>query len=522
MNTYIVWDKIFEDLRSSFSKELFGLLFEEATPIYLTNEKFVIQVDPVAYSFLQDESTLNYQKFVHICRAHLGKEIMIRVTLPGEDILIPQEAQNVEVESDELEIFDPTADMINNWNQFSEPEPLQQESFKQNLLDQYKDLEVFDQTIDLDVFLNDESFELTPEEVVPVAKEPSTHSYQETKLNRAFTFDNYFYSHENQKIIRACQEIVNTLSNPSFNPVFIYGESGIGKTHLINALGNEIFDKGHSYNILYTTGPIFMTEYTNLFKGGLNNVDNIDKFKEKYSDIDVLIIDDIQLLEGKETTLNEFFTIFENLLHNNKQIIITADKKPEDIQFESRLITRFLSGLSLEIRTPDSDTKKQIFNYYAAEKELNVDEDAIQIFIDNSNSVRALIGYINTIHMHFINDDLETSSFTKMDALEVVNSNTGNVHNYTPREIVAIVANHFDLDEDALKQKTRKQKIVTARQFAAYFLHLKLKLNYSTIAGYIGVKEHTSAMRSIKKIEEEHSTNKYKDDFIRISNKLNR
>ncbi len=531
MNTLIVWDRIYEDLKGSFSNELFGLLFGEAEPVFLTNDRFVIQVDPISYSFLQDESTLNYQKFVHVCRAHLGKEIMIKVVLP-------EEGAKTKASHDDMEVLpvepnpepDPTADFLNSFVGREEPimgntmsHTIGQESFKQSLIEEHPDIDLFQQTMDLSVYLNDDSFELEPHEVAPVsAPKAIVNNYAETKLNRTFSFKNYFYSHENQKIIRACKEIIGSVSKPSFNPVFIYGESGIGKTHLINALGNEIFDLDSNFNIKYTTGPNFLNEFTGLFQGGINDVDAIDSFKSVYYNLDVLIIDDIQLLEGKESSLKEFFSIFENLLQAGKQIIITADKKPEDIQFEQRLITRFLSGLTLEIRTPDSDTKKQIFNYYAAEKELNVDEDAIQIFIDNSNSVRALLGYINAIHMHFLNDDLESSSFTKMDALEFVNSTTGNMHNYTPKEIIAIVADHFDLDEEQLKKRSRKAQIVTARAFAAYFLQLKLKLNYKTIADYIGVKEHTTAMRAIKKIEDEHSSPKYKDDFIKLSNKLNR
>lgn len=527
MNTLIVWDRILEDLKASFSQELFGLLFAEVEPVFLTNEKLVIQVDPVSYSFLQDESTLNYQKFVHVCRAHLGKEIMIRVILPGEDATKQSGHDLNIIPVEQPAVNDSTSEFLNSFMQREEVTTnsgtFAKDSFKQNLIDEHPDLDIFQQTMDLSVYLNDDSFELSPTEIAPVsAPKAITNVYADTRLSRTFSFKNYFYSHENQKIIRACKEIIGSMENPNFNPVFIYGESGIGKTHLINALGNEIFDLEENYNILYTTGPNFVTEYTGLFQGGINNVNAIDSFKDKYYNLDVLIIDDIQLLEGKETTLNEFFSIFENLLQAGKQIIITADKKPEDIQFEQRLITRFLSGLTLEIRTPDSDTKKQIFNYYAAEKELAVDEDAIQIFIDNSNSVRALLGYINAIHMHFLNDDLESSSFTKMDALEFVNSTTGNMHNYTPKEIIAIVADHFEIDEAELKKKTRKANIVKARAFASYFLHMKLKLNYSTIADYVGVKEHTTAMRAIKKIEDEHSTSKYKDDFIKLSNKMNR
>ncbi len=529
MNNLIVWDRIYEDLKGCFSVELFGLLFGESEPVFLDNEKFVIQVDPIAYSFLQDQSTLNYQKFVHVCRAHLGKEIMIKVMLPSEGA---KEKKNLEF--DDMDITpavpepDPTADFLDQFTSGPRTATLfetkfGQANFQQDLIEEHSDVDLFQQTMDLSVFLNDDDFELSPAEVVPVSAPPViANTYAETRLNRTFSFKNYFYSHENQKIIRACKEVVSSLDKPNFNPVFIYGESGIGKTHLITALGNEIFDLGKDYNILYTTGPNFMAEYTGLFTGGINDVDLIDSFKKKYYNLDVLIIDDIQLLEGKETTLKEFFSIFENLLQAGKQIIITSDKRPEQIGFEDRLITRFLSGLTLEIRTPDSDTKKQIFNYYASEKELNVDEDAIQIFIDNSNSVRALLGYINAIHMYFLNDDLESSSFTKMDALEVVNSNTGNMRNYTPKEIIAIVAAHFEIDEEELKKKTRKAPIVKARSFAAYFLHLKLKLNYKTIADYVGVKEHTTAMRAIKRIEDDHAKPKYKEDYEMLSKKLNK
>lgn len=527
MNSLIIWDRIYEDLKGSFSQELFGLLFEEAEIVFLTNERLVLQVDPISYSFLQDESTMNYQKFVHVCRAHLGKEIMIRIILPGEDATKQPGNQSGSAKANSFNtVYDSTAELLDTFTATKDlvDSSFENASFKQNLIDEHPSIDIFQQTMDLSVYLNDDTFEILPTEMAPLSAPTAiVNSYTDTRLSRTFGFKNYFYSHENQKIIRACKEIISSISKPKFNPVFIYGESGIGKTHLINALGNEIFDlEDRDPNILYTTGPNFVSEYTSLFQGGINNVNAIDTFKDKYYTLDVLIIDDIQLLEGKDSTLNEFFSIFENLLQAGKQVIITADKKPEDIQFEQRLITRFLSGLALEIRTPDSDTKKQIFNYYAAEKELVVDEDAIQIFIDNSNSVRALLGYINAIHMHFLNDDLESSSFTKMDALEFVNSTTGNMHNYTPKEIVAIVANHFEIDEEMLKKKTRKAKIVTARSFAAYFLHLKLKLNYSTIADYVGVKEHTTAMRAIKRIEDEHSSPKYKDDFIRLSNKLNR
>lgn len=509
MDSYIIWDKILEDLKGSFSAQMFGILFDEAKLIYITNQKLAIQVDDIAYSFLQDKSTPNYIKFVHIVHAHLGRDIQIRVILPDEDLSTINSTNTFDLNS-----VDNTTTLDINSINFDEND----DSF-QHPIAKGDDIE---HTMDVNVFLNDNSFAVERGMLVPSTHNERNNGYNHTNLSRIFKFDNYFYSHENRKVIRACKEIISTIQNPGFNPVFISGESGIGKTHLINALGNEIFDNHPLLKIKYTTGPTFMNDYTSLFKGGINNVDAIDDFKQEYYNLDVLIIDDIQLLEGKETTLNEFFSLFETLIQANKQVIITADKDPSKIQFEPRLITRFLSGLDLKLRTPDSDTKKQIFNYYAREKELNIDEDAIQIFIENSSSVRALIGYINSIHMHFINDELENEHFTKLDALEFVNSTTGNIHHYTPSEIIGIVATHFDLTVDQLREKNRKQVNVDARSFAAYFLYTKLKLNFSAIANYIGVSEHTTASRAYARIEEEHAYPKYKDDYIAISNKLNR
>ncbi len=510
MNTLIVWDQIYESLKSSFNNELFYLLFNEAKLEVLSNEKIVIQVDPIAFSFFQDESTLNYQKFVHVCRAHLGKDVIINIT----SSTFNEQPNNINRSmSQEVNTEDSTSTFLNTFANHNQSK-LNNNSFSQNIIN--------DDNISFDVDVNSSFNTITNEgEINDILQNTTKKSYIDTNLNRAYSFSNYFYSYENQRIVRACKEIMTRPGDPGVNPAFIYGESGIGKTHLINAFGNELFDKEQNLNIYYTTGPNFRNEYSALFKGGINNINAVDDFKQKYFNLDVLIIDDIQILEGNESSLNEFFSIFESLLQNGKQVIITADKELRAIQFEERLLSRFEAGLLLRLKTPDSDTKKQIFNHYANQKDLKVDEDAIQVFIENSSNVRALLGYINSIHMYFINDDLNSNSFSKMDALEFVNSTTGNIQNYTPIQIITAVAHHFDLEPEDITKKTRKDIFVTARSFSAYFLHMKLKLNYKQISQYIGLSNHTSAMRAIKKIDENHTNSKYKDDFILLSKKLN-
>lgn len=469
------WDMIKESLKDSFSANMYEMLFNDMLPVYMTNEEIVLEVNEMSYSFLQDKDTMNYKKLKYVLCAYTNVDVSIRIVHKDEDITKSRD----------------------------------ENTSGNNLLDK----------IPSDLFKN----EITPQqEVVISPRKLINHSNsKETNLKDNMTFDNFFYSFENKKVIKACSVIVETNNNPRFNPLFIYGHSGIGKTHLVNAIGNEILRKNDNKKVLYVTATKFLEEYTNLFKGGINNLDATDFFKEKYYSVDVLIFDDIQILEGKESTLTEFFSIFEQLMFAEKMIIITSDKHPQEIMFEERLISRFLSGLTLELRVPDSDTKKQIFNHHAVKEDFKVTEKAMEIFITNSQNVRALLGYIGAMVLFSINGDVENGEFDEQHAQEIVNNQSVNVP-ISKEEIIDIVLKYFELSHAELQAKTRKERNVKARQFIAYFLYNKNKMNYSEIARVIYVKEHSTALRAVKKIEKEKNYLKYKEDYLKLSKMINK
>lgn len=345
--------------------------------------------------------------------------------------------------------------------------------------------------------------------------------YQLTGLQSNQTFKNFFYSYENQMVINASKLVIDTIDNLEVNPLFLYGQSGLGKTHILNAIGNEIYEKYPSKRILYIKSTDFLEEYTDLFKGSLNNTKKIEEFKNRYDKVDVLLIDDIQQLESKEASLNEFFNIFEKMRNKNKLIVIASDKHPKMIHFEERLITRFLSGVNVEIRLPDTDTKKQIFSYYALQRDMNIKEDAISVFIDNSSTIRELLGYINAITVAFISNQTESLNIEKEDAKKIVSKANGKPFSITEEDIFKIICDYYKVSKMDVLSDKRTKNIVTARHFIAYFLRKKLNYKHVKISYTLGFKDHTAALNSIKTAEKKSKDEKFKEDFERISQLIN-
>ncbi len=349
----------------------------------------------------------------------------------------------------------------------------------------------------------------------------NNNDYNKTRLQSNQKFKNFFYSYENTMVINAAKLVIDTIDNLEVNPLFLYGQSGLGKTHILNAIGNEIYEQHPNKNILYIKSTDFLEEYTDLFKGSLDNTKKIDDFKNKYASIDVLLIDDIQQLETKEASLNEFFNIFEKMRNNNKLIVIASDKHPKKIHFEERLITRFLSGVNVEIRLPDTDTKKQIFSYYAMQRDINIQEDAISIFIDNSSTIRELLGYINAITVAFISNQTDSLNINKDDAKKIVTKANGKPFSITEEDIIKIITDYFKVSKKEILSDKRTKDIVNARHFIAYFLRNKLNYKHMKIAYTLGFKDHTAALNSIKTAEKKAKDSKYEEDFKKISQLIN-
>ncbi len=460
---YELWNEIIKNHKKKIGLELFNFLFSESKPIYINEEKIIILVDDFTLNFLQKNSE-NYINFKNNCESILYKND-----------------------------FDLIFDSKDNEHSLS----------ISRINDDITNYKVYENSSLLS------------------KNDNTNYQYEQTKLSSNMTFNNFFYSYENKQVVKAAQILISEINNPTFNPLFIYGVSGIGKTHILNAIGNEIYNLNENRNILYLHSTTFIEEYTSLFKGGITNTEKIEEFKNKYLNIDVLLIDDIQLLESKEGSLNEFFGIFEKLKNSNKIIIIASDKHPNKINFEDRLISRFLSGLNCEIKLPDTDTKKQIFNHHALERDINVEDDAINVFIDNSTNVRTLLGYLNSITISLISNDFENSTITKDDAIKIMNNTNGNSHNLTENDIIKVVTNHFKVSKTELLSKSRKKNIVDARHFSAYFLRDCLKIKHQRISYILKFQDHSAALNAIKSVKKKIRSEKYQKDYNQIKTLLN-
>lgn len=457
MESLFTWDKIIKRFKSQESEDLTEFLFSNSKLLHLTHDSAIIKVDDFAYSILKDSDGIFYKKILTLLRELMSPQLSLSFVLSEDDVI-------------------------------EKPIPAE-----------------------------------TISEIAVPEISNSSWTFEQTNLNPSFTFDNYFYSYDNQKIINSCKQVIHDIVNNSsqitFNPFFIYGSSGIGKTHIISALGNQIFQEKSGVKILYKNATEFLNDYTGLFKGGLNNTDQLESFKELYFNLDVFIIDDIQMLRTKEGSLNEFFSIFEYMRNHNKFVIITSDVPPKELNFEQRLLTRFLSGLVEPIQFPDSDTKTQIFRYHAHKIDLNIEESAIRIFIDSSNSVRELLGYINSIKMELLTIETKDHIYSETEAINNVNKATGNIRQMTSKEISAIICDYYEITESELRSGSRKRDIVKARKFCIYFYRTKLKMTHKQISCDLNQKDHSNSVKSFNTFE----TFKIKNekDYNLLSQKIN-
>ncbi len=473
-----LWESICLKYKEEIGEQLYEFLLKDAKPFVISSNEAIIIVDEFTKKFFDKES-------------------------------------------DNYKIFSNSFSSITYNSDFSIDFITDQETLKYANINNKKKPNFFiDQNIIEDV--NSQKIEPLEETNLYVPSNPeNTNNYNKTRLQSNQKFKNFFYSYENTMVINAAKLVIDTIENLEVNPLFLYGQSGLGKTHILNAIGNEIYEQHPNKNILYIKSTDFLEEYTDLFKGSLDNTKKIDDFKNKYASIDVLLIDDIQQLETKEASLNEFFNIFEKMRNNNKLIVIASDKHPKKIHFEERLITRFLSGVNVEIRLPDTDTKKQIFSYYAMQRDINIQEDAISIFIDNSSTIRELLGYINAITVAFISNQTDSLNIDKDDAKKIVTKANGKPFSITEEDIIKIITDYFKVSKKEILSEKRTKNIVNARHFIAYFLRNKLNYKHMKIAYTLGFKDHTAALNSIKTAEKKSKDPKYEDDFKKISQLIN-
>ena len=358
------------------------------------------------------------------------------------------------------------------------------------------------------------------EEVIKDNLETKSYPHQ-SNLNPNYTFDNFMVGNSNRFAHAAA---VSVAENPGkmYNPLFLYGNSGVGKTHLMHAIGNYI-EANSNKKVLYITSEQFRDDFVKATRKDENgtNFNYVDLFKGKYKNIDVLIIDDIQFLGGAPKSQEEFFHTFTNLFNNQKQIIISSDRSPDDLKMlEDRLLTRFVWGLMVDISPPDYNLKINIIKnkIKAGDFENEIPDEVIEYIASNIGpDVRHLEGSINRLVAYATmwgNKDITLDL-----AIEALKDNVskGIGEKNDIHRIQKIVAEHYQISVEDLRSKKRNAKISQPRQIAYYLCRYMTTESYPKIGIEFGGKDHTTVMYAVEKIENEMKENK---DLVNLIEKF--
>lgn len=346
-----------------------------------------------------------------------------------------------------------------------------------------------------------------------------------SNLNKNYTFDTFVVG-ESNKFAQAAALAVAENPGKMYNPLFIYGNSGLGKTHLMHAIGNYIEEK-HKKRVLYVTCDQFLEDFMGLSRKNNinnNNLDYMEFFKSKYRDIDVLIIDDIQFLGGATASQQEFFHTFNNLHNDSKQIIVSSDRSPDDLKFlEDRLRTRFCWGLQVDIAPPEFELKVAIIRKKLNGEKLKINDDVINFIASNvGNDVRQLEGSITRLIAYSVimgvnNPTLEFA----MEALKEFTKKTSGTDQNNIRRIQKSVANFYKISYEDIKSNKRPPNIAIPRQVAMYLCRKLTNESFERIGIEFGGKNHATVMHSCNKIETSLKSNmELKEAIIHIEQEL--
>ncbi|CCY93297.1 chromosomal replication initiator protein DnaA [Firmicutes bacterium CAG:884] len=331
-----------------------------------------------------------------------------------------------------------------------------------------------------------------------------------SNLNPNYTFDNFIVGTSNKFAYVSALAIAES-PGMMYNPLFVYGRSGVGKTHLMHAIGNYISKKHHK-NVLYVTCEQFINDFVEIYAGKNGyNYDRVAEFKKKYRKIDTLLIDDIQFLETALKSQQEFFNIFNELTTNNKQIVLCSDRSPDDLRkLEDRLRTRFTSGLPVDIQPPDFELRLNIIKNKIVEKGVvvNIPDEVIEYIASNcTTDIRKLECSLNRVLMYSsmmggaeITYDFAIEALKNFFVVTVTDKNK-------IEQVQQIVANQYNVNVEDLKSKRRNNTLVIPRQVAMYICRIMLDENLEKIGMAFGGKNHATVCHAVDKIKKEIETN---------------
>jgi chromosomal replication initiator protein len=319
-------------------------------------------------------------------------------------------------------------------------------------------------------------------------------------LNSRYVFENFIVGKNNELAYAACWAVVNNLGK-AYNPLFIYGGVGLGKTHLLQAIGNEVSKK--TDRILYTTSEKFTNNYIQAVHSG-----KAKEFKNLYRNVDLFLIDDVQFMGGKDGTQQEFFHTFNELQQGDKQIVLTSDRPPKSLPaIEARLISRFESGMVADVGKPDMETKIAILEKKSLEKNFPLSPEILNLLAKSvQNNIRELEGVLNKIiAVHQIkNIPITEKSVKEVLSDFVANTQTKSMSN---KEIMDAVCHFYDTSLKDLIGSSRKKELVWPRQIAIYLMREEIGTSYPSIGHEMGGRDHTTAMHAYNKISREVKEN---------------
>lgn len=344
--------------------------------------------------------------------------------------------------------------------------------------------------------------ELSMDAIIPPSK-PAESNYVyakssaslENNLNPRYTFENFVVGGSNELAKAACYAVSQNVGR-LYNPLFIYGGVGLGKTHLIQSIGNEILKNNPDLKVKYITSERFTSNLIDSIKSA-----QISEFKEYYQKIDLLIIDDIQFISGKEKTQEEFFHIFNHLYQLEKQIVLSSDRPPKAIQIlEERLRSRFEGGMIADVSKPDFETRIAILRKKVLEEEIEIEDEALNFIAQNvKNNIRELEGALNRV---LVSAQLTKQKITSDYATKILSEliSSGKKKGVNHKHIIKVVSSFYDINPDDLIAKNRKREVVKPRQIVMYLMRTELQYSYPGIGEKLGGRDHTTAIHAYEKI----------------------
>jgi len=336
------------------------------------------------------------------------------------------------------------------------------------------------------------------ERVMPAAELPLSEHYvnRSDNLNPRYTFDSFVVGPFNEVAYAAATAVVNE-PGITYNPLFIYGTTGCGKTHLIQSVGNQLKKGNSQCKMYYTTSERFGGDIITALQQ--NTIQNV---KERYRTYDVLMLDDVQFLSGKDKLQEELFHIFNTLYENNKQILFSSDRHPSHItDLADRLKSRFAQGMIVDVSMPDHESRIAILKTKAANHNFHLTDDlAITIANEVEGNIRDLEGVLNRV---MCETQIKGRQLDVADIRQIVKNNLRPQKNVSVKELVERVARYYDIEDAAIYEKTRKKEVVRPRQIIMYIMREDFNISYPTIGQKLGGRDHTTVIHSCDKVRSE-------------------